>query len=245
MFEESSGMFTVDKRKSGENNKNYSYRVIKDAIMFLELKPGQAISEVELAEALKISRTPIREVLMQLREENLIEVIPQVGTYVTKLNPQLIEEAAFMRFILEREIIRLACKSFPDEYLKKLRRNLMFQDLLVDQKNSEREFHQLDNEFHRIIFQANRKKHIWEAITKLSTHYNRIRLISELEFGFNHVIEEHHEIVRIIESKEADRAEEIARKHILEPTKKWKKLLTEDTPFYDYFDLKEKFRKSN
>jgi DNA-binding GntR family transcriptional regulator len=233
-------MFTVDKRKSGENNKNYSYRVIKDAIMFLELKPGQAISEVELAEKLKISRTPIREVLTQLKEENLIDVIPQVGTYVTKLNPQLIEEAAFMRFILEREIIKMSCEAFPDEYLQKLKRNLMLQDLLINQESNEREFHRLDTEFHKIIFQANSKEHIWEAIARLSTHYNRIRLISELQFGFSHVIEEHHEIVRIIESHEVNQADKIVRKHILEPTKKWKKLITEDSPFYDYFDINER-----
>ena len=83
-------MFTVTARKAGENNKTYSYRILRNAIMYLELKPGQAISEVELAEALNISRTPIREVLTQLKEENLVEVISQVGTYVNKSNLQLI-----------------------------------------------------------------------------------------------------------------------------------------------------------
>ena len=61
-------MLTVTTKLPGENNKDYAYRVIKDAIMYLELKPGQSISEVELAEALNLSRTPIREVLTKLRE---------------------------------------------------------------------------------------------------------------------------------------------------------------------------------
>ena len=78
-------MFTVLERLRGENNKDYSYRVIKEAIMSLELKPGQAISEIELAEMLNISRTPIREVMAKLKEENLVEVLPQVGTYVSKI----------------------------------------------------------------------------------------------------------------------------------------------------------------
>ena len=51
-------MFTVTPRKSGENNKSYSYRILRDAIMYLELKPGQALSEVEFSYALNISRTP-------------------------------------------------------------------------------------------------------------------------------------------------------------------------------------------
>ena len=85
-------MVIVSPRLPGENNKDYAYRIIKDSIMSLELKPGQSISEVELAEALSLSRTPIREVLTKLREEHLVEVIPQVGTYISKINPQLIRK---------------------------------------------------------------------------------------------------------------------------------------------------------
>ena len=81
--------------------------------MSLQLKPGQSISEVELAEALNLSRTPIREVLAKLREEHLVVVIPQVGTYISKINPQLIMEASFMRYTLEKEVLKQACESFP------------------------------------------------------------------------------------------------------------------------------------
>ena len=111
-------MFTIPPRKPGENNKEYSYRVIRNAIMFLELKPGQVISEVELAQMLQISRTPIREVLGKLREENLVEVIPQVGTYVSKINLQLIEEAAFMRYILKEKLQNLRVKIFQSKVCK-------------------------------------------------------------------------------------------------------------------------------
>ena len=108
-------MLTVTAKLSGENNKDYAYRVIKEGIMYLELQPGQAISEIELAEALNLSRTPIREVMAKLREENLVEVLPQVGTYVSKINSQLVEEASFMRFTLEKEVLKLACESFAEE----------------------------------------------------------------------------------------------------------------------------------
>jgi len=74
-------MFTASAKMPGENNKEYSYRVIKEAIMTLKLKPGQSISEIELAEALQISRTPIREVMAKLLEEYFVEVKPQIGTY--------------------------------------------------------------------------------------------------------------------------------------------------------------------
>lgn len=233
-------MFTVTARKAGENNKTYSYRILRNAIMYLELKPGQAISEVELAEALNISRTPIREVLTQLKEENLVEVIPQVGTYVTKINLQLIEEAAFMRYILEKEVLKQACSSFPEGHLNRLKQNLIYQDMLRNSQDKEREFHKLDTEFHEIIFHGKRKEHIWNSIYRLSTHYNRIRLLSELESGFNHAIDEHHEIVKIIENKAVDQVEKIVHQHILAPTKQWKELFSENSPYYDYFDHSDK-----
>lgn len=106
-------MMNITPRLPGENNKDYSYRVIKANIMSLNLRPGQVISEIDLAAALEISRTPVREVLAMLKEEHLVEVYPQVGTYVSKINLQLIEEAAFMRFTLEKEVLKLACASFP------------------------------------------------------------------------------------------------------------------------------------
>ena len=145
-------MFTVLERLRGENNKDYSYRVIKEAIMSLELKPGQAISEIELADMLNISRTPIREVMAKLKEEYLVEVLPQVGTYVSKIKSQLIEEAAFMRFTLEKEVLKLACESFPQDKILDLKRNIALQEELHGQIGVEREFHKLDKNFHQIIY---------------------------------------------------------------------------------------------
>jgi GntR family transcriptional regulator, rspAB operon transcriptional repressor len=171
-------MFTIVAKLNGENNKEFAYRVIKEAIMTLELQPGRSINEIELAEHLKLSRTPIREVLAKLREEYLVEVIPQVGTNVSKIELQLIEETAFMRSILEKEMLTLACESFPEEALHELKKNVTQQELLIGYQGSAREFHRLDND---IIFRGNKKENVWAAITRISTHYNRMRLLSEMK----------------------------------------------------------------
>jgi DNA-binding GntR family transcriptional regulator len=230
-------MLTVSERISGENNKVYAYRVIKAGIMSLELKPGQGISEIGLAEALNLSRTPIREVLAKLREENLVEVIPQVGTYVSKIKLQLVNEASFMRFNLEREILKQSCESFPSKSLLELKRNIDLQKELVGRKTMEPEFHKLDTRFHRTIFQGQQKENVWEAITRLSTHYNRIRLLSEIEYNFEKAIIQHEKIVTIIENKESEKVEEIVSQHILEPMELWKSLFDEKSPYLHYFDL--------
>ncbi len=80
-------MFPLSKRLPSENNKIYSYRAIKEGILSLQLQPGQALSVVDLAKALKVSTTPIKEAMGRLQLEHLVEVIPQVGTYVSKIKP--------------------------------------------------------------------------------------------------------------------------------------------------------------
>lgn len=229
-------MITVSPKLPGENNKDYAYRVIKDSIMSLELEPGQAISEIELAEALRISRTPIREVLGKLREEHLVEVIPQVGTYISKIKPQLIKEASFMRYILEKEVLKQACESFPKTDMYDLKKNVALQEELIGQKGKEREFHILDKEFHHIIFKGKEKEHIWEAIIRISTHYNRMRLLSEIRHSFVEPIKQHSKIVEIIEQKDSDQVEDIVRLHIVEPTKLWNDLYKADSPYINYFE---------
>ena len=228
-------MVIVSPRLPGENNKDYAYRIIKDSIMSLELKPGQSISEVELAEALSLSRTPIREVLTKLREEHLVEVIPQVGTYISKINPQLIKEASFMRYTLEKEVLKLACESFPKTSIYDLKKNMVLQEELIGLEGRENDFHLLDKEFHHIIFQGNKKENIWEAITRISTHYNRIRLLSEMRYSYDELIAQHRRIIEILENKDCDQVEGIVRKHIIEPMNLWEDLFNENSPYLDYF----------
>jgi len=232
-------MINVSPKLPGENNKEYAYRVIKESIMSLELEPGQAISEIELAEALSLSRTPIREVLAKLREEHLVEVIPQVGTYISKIKPQLIKEASFMRYILEKEVLKLACESFSKIDMYDLKKNVALQEKLIGQKGKERDFHILDKEFHHIIFKGNKKEHIWEAIIRISTHYNRMRLLSEIRHSFDEAIQQHMKIVEILEQKNCDQVEDIVRLHIIEPTKLWDDLYKEDSPYINYFEYLE------
>jgi DNA-binding GntR family transcriptional regulator len=233
-------MLTVTAKLPRENNKDYAYRVIKEGIMSLELQPGQAISEIELAEALGLSRTPIREVLAKLREENLVEVFPQVGTYISKIKLQIVEEASFMRFYIEKEVLKQACESFPLENLLDLKKNLALQQKLTVHKGLEREFHKLDLKFHHIIYQGNQKENVWAAITRLGTHYNRIRLLSEIKYSFDKAITQHEIIAAIIENKQVEKVEEIVTQHIIEPMQLWKRLFKEGSPYLNYFDYTNK-----
>ena len=91
-------------RQFGENTKHYIYRVLKMNIMTLNIKPGTGISEADIREFLKVSRTPIRESIVRLSEERLMDVYPQKGSFVSLIDLKIVEEAYFMRKILEKEV---------------------------------------------------------------------------------------------------------------------------------------------
>ncbi|MGL6114390.1 MAG: GntR family transcriptional regulator, partial [Cetobacterium sp.] len=80
-----------------ENTRQYTYRVLKENIMNLNLEPGEAIGEIDLSRELNVSRTPLREAIVQLIEEKLLEVFPQKGTFISKIDLTLVEEAIFLR----------------------------------------------------------------------------------------------------------------------------------------------------
>ncbi|MFQ6848861.1 MAG: GntR family transcriptional regulator, partial [Clostridium perfringens] len=118
-----------------ETCKEYVYRVLKDNIMSLELSPGEILSESDLSKKLNVSRTPIREVLIKLKAEKLIEVKPQAGTYVSQIDWNLIEEAIFIRYNLEKEALKEACENFSEDTLIEMEKCL-FAQMLVAQKGN-------------------------------------------------------------------------------------------------------------
>lgn len=222
-------------KKHKETGKEYAYRVLKDNIMSLELKPGELLSESDLSEKLSISRTPIREVIMKLKSEHLIEVKPQAGTYVSLIDKDIIKEAIFMRKLLEKEVLKEACSKLSEELFMELEKNLFAQKLASDKLGKEIEFHNLDNEFHRLIFIGCNKINIWESIMKISTHYNRMRLLSEMKINKAQIIEQHEEMISIIKNKDLNRIDQYIEKHIVEPANEWNKLIKDNEEVRKYF----------
>ncbi|MBP1743138.1 MAG: transcriptional regulator [Firmicutes bacterium] len=223
-------------RKKDENEKGYAYRVLKSGIMSLELKPGEALSETELAKKLNSSRTPIREALSKLKEEYLIEVKPQIGTYVSLIDMNLVRQALFMRHCIEKEAMKLACSDFPEDSLIKLEQNLLSQKYVTGKQGSELEFHKLDEEFHRIIFAGLKLEEVWKSIQKISTHYIRLRVLSEMRFSNRQLYEEHEKIFNLIRNKDSKRIEESVTDHIKTPSEGyWDDLLKDDSEYKEYF----------
>ena len=218
----------------GENNINYSYRAIKEGIISLKLQPGQLLSLGELTEALHVSSTPIKNALWRLQQEHLVDIIPQVGSYVSKINLELVEEAACMWFNLEKEMLKLACDFFPEESLNLLKRNLHLQEMVVDdrivfvdQKEWTRKLNELDEHFHAIIFEGYRRNNTWRAIEQITSNYQRMINHAQPDSHFERLIAEHKDILSIIENKEIERVESVLKNHILKPVYDWRKVRVE------------------
>ncbi len=231
-------MIIYDKLKK-ETGKEYVYRVLKDNIMCLELKPGELISESDLANKLNVSRTPIREVLIKLKGENLIEVKPQSGTYVALIDWKIIKEAVFVRYNLEKEALKEACDNFSEEKLMELEKILFAQGLIKNKPNNLLEFHNLDNEFHKLLFEGVEKSNVWQIISNISTHYNRMRLLAEMKIDKSNLVEQHVKYLEIIKNKDVELIDEFIFDHIKAPIKEWDKLINENSDIEHYIINRE------
>lgn len=220
-------MILYDKKEK-ENSKDYAYRVLKDNIMTLNLKPGELLSETDLAEKLGISRTPIREVLMRLKNEHLIEVKPQTGTYISLIDINMVEQGLFMRYTLEREVLKEACNGINDEILMELEKNLFAQNLIASKGGSPIDFHKLDQEFHELLFRGTNKGDIWNSILNMSTHYNRMRLLIDLKNNKKKNIEDHQRYLNSIKNKSIDEIDDIITSHIKKSAHDWLRIAEEN-----------------
>ncbi|CAM3815042.1 GntR family transcriptional regulator [Cohnella lubricantis] len=190
------------------------YAKLREQILNLELPPGTALSEKESSLAFGVSRTPVRESFVRLGQEGLVQVLPQRGTFVSLIDPELVEEARFMREQLERAVIRLACASFPADTMKQLETNLRLQRESMAESNDKRMF-ELDEAFHRTIFEGCSKRNTWAVIQQMNAHLNRsrlLRLVSDHEW--NHLYSQHEQMVSAIRDGDAGLADRVMQEHL-------------------------------
>ncbi|MFW6287586.1 MAG: GntR family transcriptional regulator, partial [bacterium] len=192
----------------------YAYNILKQNIMELRLKPGACLKKEEISNELSVSITPVREAFARLAEDELVDIFPQRGTYVSYINLEKVSQAKFMREHLERAVIDLACKEFNDDYLIKLMRNVKMQQIYAEEEDYIK-LYELDNEFHQLIFEGCKKSDIWSSIQQVSTHLSRLRILSlAANFNRSDIISDHKLIINAIKMKNIQVAEDVIEKHI-------------------------------
>lgn len=194
--------------------KDYVYQILRKNIMELRLKPGINLRKEDIAKELEVSITPVREAFTKLAEDGLINVYPQSGTYVSHINLEKVEQAKFMREHLEKAVVRLACKNFSKDSLFKIKANVKMQEIYAKENNYIQLF-ELDNDFHLILFEGCNKKDLWTAIQHVSSHLDRVRVLSLTEdVNRNKIIGEHQDIINAINEQNEELAEKLMLKHL-------------------------------
>lgn len=205
-------------KRTGENVRSYAYRTILQNILTLELKPGTMVSENDLSERLQISRTPVREALLEMRRLELVESFPQKGSYVTRIDYNLIEDAHFIRATLETAVVRRACQQgIAAAYLEKLRENLRQQKEYVPIDETHYVMLDLDNEFHKLLFESVQKQRAYEFMQTQMVHFDRLRHLAyqKLKTQKNtRSVDDHENILYAMEKRDAELAEMIMGRHL-------------------------------
>ena len=199
-----------------KKSKQEAYQQLRSDIMNLKLEPGRSISETEIGTLFNISRTPVREILQKLTEENLIEIYPQIGSFISKIDLKIVDDAVFLRELCEKEMIRFSMqRSDKTVLIRDLKKNIAFQQINYNYQEDFYEFFKLDNTFHEIIYAFNERDNIWKNIGKLTTHYDRLRLLDAADRNHQkRTIEEHIKIIQIIEDAREDCIEQTVLRHL-------------------------------
>ncbi|MGL5041952.1 MAG: GntR family transcriptional regulator [Culicoidibacterales bacterium] len=202
--------------EENESNRKYAHRVIKASIMDYYFKPGQLVSEIETSKELGLSRTPIREALILLEEEKLLEVKPQKGTFVTHIDMKLVYSAIFIRQTLEKAIIAEACSEISPKYLANMKKNLIVQRALLELDEGNLElFVELDDKFHQYLYEGVGKGDVWAAIKKVSIPYNRLRHLDILEkLSVEKIVVQHQVLLDIIEARSLEKIGAFVEQHL-------------------------------
>ncbi len=190
------------------------YKLLRNKIIQGELAPGMRISEAEISKALEVSRQPVREAFIKLRNDGLVEVRPQRGTFVTKIHVNAVSDARFIREAIEVEIVRQLAASCNPEQIAELR-GVIDQQRQQSTVDVEKFFH-LDEAFHRLLADFADKGTVWDVIGRLKAHFDRVRYVSSSHKSLDRVIEHHVQIVDALEAHDAQRAEHIIRDHMKE-----------------------------
>lgn len=218
-------------RNVSENARTYAVRVLLYNIIHLELLPGSAVSENELSEALSLSRTPIREALIELSRINLVEILPQRGSYITKIDYELVEESRFMRLALENAVLNIVCQNIPESYTEALSQNLQAQRNAQNQKDYDT-FLNLDNEFHKLIFEAANKTWSYQIVKEQMVHFDRLRTLStKFDIG-RYTLQDHEDIFYAITRQDSELAQMLMTRHLTRHRTEKEKLLER---YPDYF----------
>lgn len=191
------------------------YDFVKEMIIMREIKPDEKINEEQLAERLRVSRTPIRETLCRLENEGIVKVIPRRGAFVVKQCKERVIEILQIREVLEGLVARLVTQNGDEKTLNKLKRSLERISSTPEEDGHLQKYTNADVEFHSLLLDASNNHMLQNMMGIVNAHLQVIRLRTVVLPGrAKKTVEEHYRVLEAIERGDAKAAERLMRKHI-------------------------------
>jgi len=187
---------------------------LRGAIVEGKLKPGQRLMEVQLAEQLGVSRTPVREAIRKLELEGLVVMLPRKGAYVANMSLKDVIDVLEIRASLEGLAASLSAERITDEDINTLETIVEEFENNVDESNVEALLKK-DVEFHECIFKSTNNEKLHQLINSLWEQVYRFRVtyVSDYDSTVN-IVEEHKMILDAIKRGDSEMAKKYAMEHI-------------------------------
>lgn len=211
------------------------FAYLRDDIVALRRVPGSPLREKEVAAAFNVSRTPVREAILKLADERLVDIFPQRGTFIARINTAEVFDALFLRIAVESAAAATAAERSSREAAIHLGDNLRRHEEIAARTSMGTAFYQVDEEFHQALLDISGHPTIWRVVNNAKAHMDRVRRLALPDPGhFQHVLRGHRRIVEAVASGDGPAAAAAARDH-LEPLRDILNRLAEKHP--DYFDF--------
>ena len=189
---------------------------LRASILSLQLAPGTALSRTELAERFELSQTPVRDALLQLAQEGLVDIFPQHATLVSRIDIASATQAHFLRCAIELEVVRTLALAAPEDTAvlrAKLTAQIDLQAALAIADTEE--FINSDQAFHRLMYEAAGAPDLYELVRRRSGHLDRLRRLDLPSPGkAERVVRDHRAIVAALAASDADAAQAAMRTHL-------------------------------
>lgn len=190
------------------------YQTLRSEILSLRFKPGEELNLQLLSTQLQVSRSPVRDALMRLASDNLVDIFPQKGTRVSLINLKQVEEERFLRKSLEESAVRKFIYQGREEHFINMDKAIDNQ-ILAMQHNDFITFLDEDDHFHSIIFNGIGMQRIWSIIKAQGGNHHRIRLLSFSEKNvLPNIIDQHKNMLDALRTKQLDAMLNLEDKHL-------------------------------
>ncbi len=205
------------------------YNILENELVTLQIKPNEILSENALSTRFDVSRTIIRSALQRLSQAGFVEIIPHVGTKVTQIDLEEVNQFIYMRIAVEVKVLKDFIKSMDPPQIEKLRFSMKslenaiseiddLSSMNVDQSNK---ILSKDLAIHHVYFEYMGKNILWDILTQPKPGYSRfIRLDMLGGKNLPDVLKEHSELMDIIDRADVDSVEDLITRHLYGGTRR-------------------------